>query len=94
MCSIPDQSLDDTPLELIERELCELSAHLGVGMCRWLMLVAAFEERRGWTESGAWSCAHWLSWRCGIGLRAAREQVRVAKALRELPEISGAFAAG
>ena len=63
-------------------------------MCRWLLLVGEFDERRGWADWGVYSCAHWLSWRCSIGLRAARENVRVAGCLRRLPLVSGAFAAG
>ncbi len=39
---------------------------------------------------GARSCAHWLSWRIGLDLGAAREKVRVAKALAKLPRISEA----
>jgi len=40
------------------------------------------------------SCAHWLNWQCGIDLGAAREKVRVAHALKDLPRISEAFRAG
>jgi len=40
------------------------------------------------------SCAHWLSWKCGIGLGAAREKVRVAHALGKLPRIAAAMAQG
>jgi transposase len=93
MCSTNTHEAD-TSTESLERELCELSAHLAAGMCRWLLLVGEFDERRAWAASGALSCAHWLSWRCGIGLRAGYEQVRVAGALRTLPLISNAFAAG
>jgi Domain of unknown function (DUF222)/HNH endonuclease len=82
------------PLELLEREICELSAHMAVGMCRWLQLVAEFDQRAGWAEWGVYSCAHWLSWRCSIGLRAARENVRVANALAGLPLVTEAFAGG
>jgi Domain of unknown function (DUF222)/HNH endonuclease len=82
------------PLELLEREICELSAHMAVGMCRWLLLVAEFDEREGWAEWGVYSCAHWLSWRCSIGLRAAREHVRVARRLTALPALAAGFAAG
>ena len=39
-------------------------------------------------------CAHWLNWKCGVSTTAAREQVRVARALRELPQIRDAFARG
>lgn len=35
-----------------------------------------------------------VSWRCGIGLNAAREKVRVAHALKRLPAISAAFESG
>ena len=40
------------------------------------------------------SCAHWLTWRCGIGLNAAREKVRVAHALKNLPRIAASFSKG
>jgi hypothetical protein len=33
------------------------------------------------------STAHWISWRCACSLRTAREYVRVARALRDLPRI-------
>jgi hypothetical protein len=81
-------------LDVLEREICELSAHMAVGMCRWLLLVAEWDERRGWAEWGVYSCAHWLSWRCSIALRAAREHVRVARRLKEMPLVTEAFAAG
>ena len=35
-----------------------------------------------------------MNWQCGIGMNAAREKVRVAKALGELPKISAAFRSG
>ena len=38
--------------------------------------------------------AHWLSWQCGVGLTAGREQVRVARALLSLPLLAEEFAAG
>jgi hypothetical protein len=40
------------------------------------------------------SCAHWLNFKCGMGMNAARERVRVARALADLPQISAAFEAG
>ena len=89
-----DSPVPPRPLELLERQICELSAHIAVGMWQWLELVGEFDERRGWAEWGVYSCAHWLSWRCSIGLRAARENVRVAGCLRRLPLVSEAFAAG
>lgn len=48
------------PLELLEREICEPSGQIAAAMCRWLLLVAAWDRRRGWAEWGCRSCAHWL----------------------------------
>jgi hypothetical protein len=45
-------------------------------------------------DQGAISCAHWLTWRIGLDRGAAREKVRVARALGVLPRIDAAFAAG
>ncbi|MDZ7839318.1 MAG: DUF222 domain-containing protein [Gammaproteobacteria bacterium] len=49
---------------------------------------------RGLEGPGLKSCAHWLNWQCGIALGAAREKVRVAHALEDLPRISEAFRTG
>jgi hypothetical protein len=96
MCSmLSDQSfLSSCSLEELEREICELAAHVAAATCRWLLLVAEFDRRRGWAEWGARSCAQWLSWRCSLGLVAAREHVRVARRLVELPLVREAFGRG
>src|SRR5215510_13398332 len=54
---------------------------------RFLTLVARFDEAGVWADQGARTCAHWLSWRVGLDLGAAREHVRVARALQTLPQI-------
>ena len=84
----------DWPLERLEREISELAAHIHAATCRWLGLVAEFDRRDGWAEWGCKSCAHWLSWRCALAPPAAREQVRVARRLLELPLIRAAFGRG
>ncbi len=81
-------------LESLEGEICALAAHLAAATCRWLLLVGEFDAREGWAEWGVTSCAHWLSWRCGVGLTAGREHVRVARALQALPLVQQAFAVG
>ena len=81
-------------LEALESEICSLAAHLAAATCRWLSLVAEFDAREGWAEWGVTSCAHWLSWRCGIGITAGREHVRVGRVLRGLPLVKAAFASG
>ncbi|MCE7883444.1 MAG: DUF222 domain-containing protein, partial [Actinobacteria bacterium ATB1] len=85
---------DQRPLEVIEHEITELAAHIYAATCRWLLLVAEFDRRMGWATWGAKSCAHWLNWRCGISLVTAREQVRVGRALEDLPQIREAFGQG
>ena len=65
-------------ITFLEQEISELAGHLAAATCRWLLLIAEFDARGGWAEWGAKSCAHWLSYRCSIGLGAAREHVRVA----------------
>ena len=85
-----------TPRNLneIESEITELAAHIHAATYRLLELVREFDEREGWGGPGLKSCAHWLNWKCGIGLGAAREKVRVAHALKDLPQISDAFRHG
>jgi RNA polymerase sigma factor (sigma-70 family) len=82
------------PLGVIEREIADLAAQINAATCRWLQLVAEFAGRDGHERHGFVSCASWLAWRCSLTPRAAREQVRVALCLEELPRIRAAFAAG
>jgi Domain of unknown function (DUF222) len=79
-------------LERLGNEIAELSAHLDAATARLLELIREFDARGGW--DGARSCADWLSWRVGLDLGAARERVRVARALGGLPLISAALARG
>lgn len=75
-------------------EITTLAGHLNAAQARFLALVAELDRRRGWAERGVKSCAHWLNWKCGIDLGAAREKVRVARALETLPLIAAAMAEG
>jgi hypothetical protein len=70
------------------------AVRMAAATAAWLRLVAEFDERGGWHGVGMHSCAHWLAWQCGLSPGAAREHVRVAKALRGLPRIQAAFGAG
>jgi len=58
-----------------------------------LELIREFDARGGW-NTGFRSCAAWLSWRVGLDLGAARERVRVARALDTLPLLAEALARG
>ena len=80
-------------LDRLGDEIAELSAHLDAATARLLDLIREFDAREGW-NSGFTSCAAWLSWRVGLALGAAREHVRVARALGTLPLLAQALARG
>jgi hypothetical protein len=87
----PDATLS---LDDLESRMCSLAGRIAANECEFLTLLAEYDEREGW---GVWelrSAAHWLSTRCGMRLGAARERVRVARALTLLPRVREAFAKG
>jgi uncharacterized protein YjbJ (UPF0337 family) len=59
-----------------------------------MKLLAEFHRREGWRDTGFASTAEWLAWRIGIMPGAARERVRTALALEQLPETSRAMENG
>jgi hypothetical protein len=78
----------------LDRDIVRVAARINAVTYELLCLVREFDERAGWLKWGFDHCAEWLHWRCDISLGAAREKVRVAHALKTLPLISKAFAAG
>ena len=82
------------PLERLEAQICELAGHLTAATCRFLVLVADFDARRGYKSWDLPSSAAWLAWKGQLSPGTAREHVRVARALRDLPVIRSQFAAG
>jgi hypothetical protein len=80
-------------VEALGERIAVLSAQLAAATCRLLMMIRDFDQREGW-GCGFRSCAHWMSWRCGMDLGAAREKVRVARALAVLPLLSRAMGRG
>jgi hypothetical protein len=84
-------SLADLSADELEDEIATLASHIYAGTCRWLELVAELDRRGGFPDC---TVAHWLAWRCALSPRAAREHVRVARALTELPLIHASFARG
>jgi hypothetical protein len=75
-------------------EIARLSAHIEAATGRLLAMIREFDASEEWIEEGFTSCAAWLGWRTHIGPGAARERVRVAKALGELPLMDAALCAG
>src|ERR1700750_1065063 len=80
-------------LERLGDAIAELSTHLDAASARLLDLIRDFDARGGW-NNGFRSCAEWLSWRVGLDLGAAREKVRVARALATLPRLAQALSRG
>jgi Domain of unknown function (DUF222)/HNH endonuclease len=87
------QSHSPSDLDRLGDEIAELSAHLDAATARLLALIREFDARGGW-NTGFRSCAAWLSSRVGLDLGAARERVRVARALETLPLLAQALASG
>ena len=75
-------------------QITELCSYLYAAESRLLTLIREFDEKECWADLGLNSCAHWLNFKCGIGMTAAREKVRVARALAKLPKIDGGLAKG
>jgi hypothetical protein len=82
------------PLERLEAEIVELAGQITGATARLIGMIGEFDAAEGYHDWGMRSTAHWLSWQCGIGLTAGREQVRVARKLRDLPLLTAAFAEG
>lgn len=81
-------------VEALAAELTLLAAHIAAGTYRFLVLLREFDLLEGSGEPESHSTALWLNYQCGMSLRTAQEQLRVAHALPGLPKIADAFAKG
>ena len=92
--SIPASAIRrDNDIAQLGDSIAELSARIQAATYELLVLIRQFEESGGW-NNGFLSVAHWLNWRTGLDLGAAREKVRVARALADLPLLSAAMRRG
>ena len=89
-----DEPISRVSNEVLIDQITALAGHLNAANARFLILIAEFDRRKAWAEWGVKSCAHWLNWKCGIDLGAAREKLRAAHALEKLPRIAAAMEAG
>ena len=81
-------------MEVLGEEIALISSQMDAASYYLLTRIRDFDEGQGWNNQGFRSCAHWLSWRTGSDRGSAREKVRVARALVELPRISEAMRCG
>ncbi len=78
----------------LSAEITLLAGQINAANYQFLKLIAEFDNRDAWAGGGVKNCAHWLNWTCGIALSAAREKIRVAHCLEQLPLINNAFSLG
>jgi predicted alpha/beta hydrolase family esterase len=80
--------------ERLEAEITTLAAHLAAATCRWLLMLAEYDQRRGFEQ---WECAtieQWLSIHAGVAPSTARAHMAVARELGGVPLIRAAFERG
>jgi hypothetical protein len=81
------------PVEQLGEDIAALTMRIHAATYQLLVMLRQFDGQKGW-GIGFLSCAHWLSWRTGIDIGAAREKMRVANALVALPLLSSALERG
>ncbi|MGH2725135.1 MAG: DUF222 domain-containing protein [Actinomycetota bacterium] len=85
-----------TPIRLTDPvdRLDEAMAQMTAASADILEAVWDCEDRGLWRRDGATSMSAWLAARYGLARATAREWVRMARALRELPRLFGAYRSG
>ncbi len=81
-------------LSELEDTIVKLAERINVAQHEFLTAIREFDTRQGWRTCGLNSCTEWLNLRCGIVPATAREKLRTAHALFDLPHLSNAFAQG
>ena len=85
--------IPDDPAEL-RRAVTDMAARINLADWRFVKLIVAMDHTRGWREGGYCNLGNWLDHRCGLGPCAARERIRIGRALERLPHIDAAFRDG
>lgn len=90
----PASPISRRSLDQLEQDIVSLSQHINASEYEFLVLLREFDLRQGWKAYHFNHCAEWLNMKCGMALNTAREKLRVANALFDLPAISRAFRKG
>ncbi|MDE0451921.1 MAG: DUF222 domain-containing protein [Gammaproteobacteria bacterium] len=85
--------IPDDPAEL-RRAVTDMAARINLADWRFVKLIAAMARTRSWREGGYCNLGNWLDHQCGLGPCAARERIRIGRALERLPLIDAAFRDG
>jgi hypothetical protein len=92
--SLRAEVLPELPDARIEEDFSELWRAVELAQLEILRRLADLERRRVFERDGHLSMASWLVSRFRVAWGAARDQVRVARALQEMPRTRRAFEAG
>ena len=88
------RDLTTVQLEALGDEIATFAARIDVAEHALITRLRVFDMHEAWGPAGFKSCAEWLSWRIGVGIKAAREKVRVARALGTLKQVDALFGRG
>ena len=87
----PLSDVDDAQLEA---DLVEMRRTVERLESEFVRRVAEVDRRASYSRDGILSTTAFLKHRCGMAASTARERVRVARALEDMPHTSAAFATG
>ena len=90
---IPGNALPNDAPSIAQR-LKSLSEDIAANLADQLELLTRFDALNGWESGGAKNCASWMNLELGIGIKLAREYLRVGRDLRDLPIVTALFRAG
>jgi hypothetical protein len=79
---------DLVPVEELDEKIFSCAARIDAVIFEMLVLIREFDLRGCYLKYGLASTAEWLEYRCDYSYSTARDKVRVAHALRELPFIA------
>jgi hypothetical protein len=88
------RDLTSAQLDTLGDEIATFAARIDVAEHALITRLRAFDAHEAWGPAGFKSCAEWLSWRIGVSIKAAREKVRVARALGTLQKVDALFGRG
>ncbi len=91
LTALDADALSDAELTGVVLELQHLRAQLDAVEAEAL---ARWDADRCWQDEGAKTGAAWLAWKQRIPITVARQRIRHARAMRALPEVASAWAAG
>ena len=81
-------------IEELDAAIGQMSHTINAANYELMVLIREFDERGGWLKWGFTDGLNWLKWRCDLSTNAARDKLRIAHALKELPLLSAYFSEG